>query len=182
MKKHSNKKSSLKRNTKIAIAATMLSIPMIYSPATLFAQETQTRESPTKLRESPTKGKSSTENIHLYLKYSEVFPKHSEKFSIVGLDNRHTIYKNKNGEYFFIDPNTGDMKFLSADIFLKYELRSSAAKGQAIKMLKYEYKDHKDWNAVSLLGVDSKGNVVQQNSRGEKFYLDPFTGDMVFVK
>jgi len=111
-----------------------------------------------------------------------MYLKHKEQFSIVGLDNSHTIYKNKKGEYFYIDPNTGDMKFLSADIFLKYELHSSALKGQAIKMLKYEYKDHKGFDQVSLLGVDAKGNVVQQNSRGEKFFIDPFTGDMVFVK
>jgi hypothetical protein len=32
------------------------------------------------------------------------------------------------------------------------------------------------------LGVDASGNVIQENSRGERFYLNQKTGDMVFVK
>jgi hypothetical protein len=35
---------------------------------------------------------------------------------------------------------------------------------------------------VTILGVDAAGHVVHQNARGETFYLDPNTGDMVFSK
>ena len=35
--------------------------------------------------------------------------------------------------------------------------------------------------AVTILGVDAAGHVVNQNSAGEKFYLDPRSGDMVMV-
>ncbi len=35
---------------------------------------------------------------------------------------------------------------------------------------------------VTILGIDQAGHVVQQNARGEAFYLDPSTGDMIFVK
>jgi len=34
---------------------------------------------------------------------------------------------------------------------------------------------------VSVAGVDAQGNVIQENNRGERFYLGP-NGDMVFVK
>lgn len=34
---------------------------------------------------------------------------------------------------------------------------------------------------VSILGLDDQGHVIQENARGERFYLDP-NGDMVFVK
>ena len=35
---------------------------------------------------------------------------------------------------------------------------------------------------VRLIGIDAQGHVVQKNSRGELFYLNPANGDMVFVK
>jgi hypothetical protein len=35
---------------------------------------------------------------------------------------------------------------------------------------------------VTVLGFDREGHLVQQNVRGEAFYLDPNTGDMIFVQ
>jgi len=172
MKNHLSNKSRFKQNTKIAITATMLTVPILSLPATGFAQEK-------KLRESPTMSQSSAENISLDLKYSDIFVKIKETYSIAGLDNGHTIYKNNKGEYFYLDPNTGDMKFISADYFAKFKVRSSA-EGSLHKNMKFG--DAKKFSQVSLLGVDAQGNVVQQNGKGEKFYLDPITGDQVFVK
>lgn len=35
---------------------------------------------------------------------------------------------------------------------------------------------------TTTVGKDSKGRVIQKNSKGETFYLEPGTGKMVFVK
>lgn len=145
-----NKKSHFKQNTKIAIAATMLSIPMLYSPATIIAQEKKSIQS----QQEPVL---KFANLFLKWKFSDVL--------ITGIANNHTIYKNNKGECFWVDPNNGDLKFLPKDWDKK-------EKWVPIKMS----------TKVSLLGVDSRGNVIQKNNKGEKFYLNSKTGDMVFVK
>ncbi|MDP1814185.1 MAG: hypothetical protein Q8K92_07015 [Leadbetterella sp.] len=150
MKKLTSKKSRFKQNTKIAIAATMLAVPMLYSPTTLFAQE-----------------KKSTERIlDVTFKFASLFMKYElHDVFITGIANNHTIYKNNKGEFFWVNPNNGDLKFLPKDWDKKEK-----------------YFTIKLSTKVSLLGVDSKGNVIQQNKKGEKFYLNQMNGDMVFVK
>jgi len=151
MKKHSSKKSHLKQNTKIAIAATMLAVPMLYSPSTIIAQEKKSIESP---------------NPDSYLKFANLFLKYkfTDVFTTVAFSNNHTIYKNKNGECFWVDPNNGDFKFLPKDWDKKEK-----------------YFTIKLSTKVTLLGFDSKGNLIQTNGK-EKFYIDKNTHNQVFVK
>lgn len=87
--------------------------------------------------------------------------------AIEGVENGHTILKDAEGRLFFLDQKTGDQKFLKAGYTIKL---TNAQRG--VK-LKGEYK---------LLGLDDDGNTVMQNSKGEKFYLESSTGDMIFVK
>ena len=35
---------------------------------------------------------------------------------------------------------------------------------------------------VRILGIDEGGKLIMSNTRGEKFYLDAATGDMIFAK
>ena len=149
MKKNTSKKSHFKQNTKIAIAATMLAVPMLYSPSIIIAQE-----------------KKSTERIvDVTFKFASLFLKYKlTDVLIAGIANNHTIYKNNKGEYFWMDPNNGDLKFLPKD----WEKKNTMI---FIKL----------YTKVTLLGVDSKGNVIQTNGK-EKFYLDPVTHNQVFVK
>jgi hypothetical protein len=35
---------------------------------------------------------------------------------------------------------------------------------------------------VTVVGLDAVGHTVMQDAKGERFYLDAKTGDMVFVK
>lgn len=114
------------------------------------------------------------------LKFSDRFSKVRQQYAIVGLDAGHTIYQNSRGEYFYLEPSTGDMQFLANDVFMKFTENAVRARpGLVVKMDKWSVE--KFGSGITILGVDDAGHVVQQNPRGEKFYLDPATGDMVYV-
>ena len=113
------------------------------------------------------------------LKFASVYVKITEKFVIAGLDNARTVYRNSRGEVFYLDPSTGDMKFLSAEAWSKYTATLTVT-GKPLIAVKVDGSKYS--SPVTLLGVDAKGNVVQRNSRGETFHLNPINGDMVIVK
>jgi hypothetical protein len=87
---------------------------------------------------------------------------------LIGMDQGHPVYRNSRSEYFYLDPQTGDLHFLT-DKQSQIVIKSAAA---------VKFKNA----SVKLVGIDMKGNVVQTNSAGEMFYLDSTTGDMIFVK
>lgn len=116
------------------------------------------------------------------LKYEDIYIKIREDWNIVGVDKGNTVYKNTRGEYFTIDPNTGDMKTMASDYYLKFTYIKMGAARSAGKLSMIKFDGIKGEMKVKVLGVDNKGNVIQKNSKGEKFYLDPNTGDMVTVK
>lgn len=114
-------------------------------------------------------------------KFAERFHKESSHYALVGMDQGHTIYQNARNERFYLDPATGDMKFLSVDMYLKFrESPSKRSVGTPLDLIKWS--PIKFGGEVTILGLDQAGHVVQQNARGEKFYLNPTTGDMVFVR
>jgi hypothetical protein len=173
------KQSQKNRNTKAAIAATIMAVPIFGMPSKGLTQVKGATESSTE--------KAAT--THLYLKYEAAFEKHKGDLWIAGVGDGHSIYQNARGEYFYIDPSTGDMKFLSSDYFIKGE--SSQRKAFVLPHVleksgtissKSSSSGIKRDSKVTLLGVDQMGNVIQENSKGEKFYLNTKTGDMVFVK
>lgn len=126
--------------------------------------------------------KQSTTATKVIYKYSEKFMKFKGEFSIAGMDKGSPLYKNSRGEYFTIDPSTGDMKMISSDIFMKFQYIKGNSSRSSSKLANIKFVEEKMSGKVTLVGEDDKGNIIQANSRGEKFYLDPFTGDMVFVK
>ena len=178
MKKSQSKKS---RNTKAAIAATIMAVPIFGMPSKGLTQVRTATESPMK----GTAGK-------VFLKHSAVFEKHKGDVWIAGVSDGHSIYQNSRGDIFYIEPSTGDMKFLSDEYFVKGESKDDKKNKRTFVLphvleksgtinrsggghIKMEMK-------VTLLGVDEKGNVIQQNAKGEKFYMNLTNGDMVFVK
>lgn len=169
MKKPKTQKRSGAKS-KVALAATMLTVPMAAVPPKAPAQEMKKTEGSAMHKRA--------EWAHIYMKFSEKMEKWHDKLSIIGVDDGHTIYKTDEDEYFWIDPATGDKKSLSSEYVIKLTNAnvggSSSARGKVFQKVEI--------NRVTLLGVDAKGNVIQQNSKGEKFYLNPSTGDMVFVK
>lgn len=170
----SSKTKSSTAKTSILAASLLMSLPIgTYAMADEKSKAT--------IKMSGTEQKSVAKGAHI--KFSEKYIKIRDEFSAVGMDNGKTVFKNSRGEYFTIDPNTGDMKTISSDFFLKftYIKMNSARSGGKLSMIKFN-AEKTNSGKVSIVGVDDSGNVIQTNSRGEKFYLNPTTGDMVFVK
>ncbi len=166
MKKPTHPRKRATASAKLAVAATVL--PLVASPSVLYAQRPGVKMPQGTIQRPST----------MYLKFSDRFLKYGNQLTIAGLDNGHTIYRNSRGELFYLDPQTGDMKFVPKETFIKWSTGVKLT-GAPLTMLKYEGIK---WNRpVTVLGVDAQGNVVQKNAQGQKFYLNPTTGDMVFV-
>jgi hypothetical protein len=175
--------SRAKRNSNLLIAATALTVPMLSIPSIGLAQA---GTSGIAVERSSITVKNTSE-AH-YIKFTDIFIKDKGSHFIAGMDGTHTIYRTSDGKYFYVEPGTGDMKFVSSDYFMKFKNVSSSStmlKNTMLKQTRFDdtwLKYHKESGAVRLVGVDAKGNVVQQNAQGEKFFLDSTTGDMVFIK
>lgn len=117
-----------------------------------------------------------------HIKFAAKLHKDPGSLSVAGMQGGRPVFKNAQGEFFQVEPNTGDFKFLSAESlgYIKVDgslSRSAPAKGSTF----IKFDGIKGEQKVSLAGVDDAGNVIQENARGERFYLGP-NGDMVFVK
>jgi len=154
-KKSSRLKRGAAASSKLALVAGMLAAPALTPPALAVAQQATQQRTPPAAPAAPAKLET------VYIKMSASVLKVSGTYSIAGMDGSHTVYKDMRGRMFYFDPGTGDMKFLSADYVHKLDI--------------------KDAERVTIVGMDARGNMVQQNNKGEKFYLDP-NGKMVFVK
>jgi hypothetical protein len=101
--------------------------------------------------------------------------------STAGMLDGRPVFRNAKGEFFQMDASTGDLKFLSAESlgYIKLEQGASGRKSADAKAF-IKFDGIKGEQKVKLLGVDGKGNAVQQNARGESFYLDA-NGDIKIV-
>lgn len=115
------------------------------------------------------------------LKFAERYHKESATYTIAGTNKQHTVYQNARNEYFYLEPATGDMIFLAPDAFLKWSAATAEA-APAVRQKMWKQTVVKGGEQVTVLGFDREGHLVQQNVRGEAFYLDPKTGDMIFVQ
>ena len=95
-------------------------------------------------------------------------------YTVLGEGQGHTILAGPDGKPFFLDPTTGDKKFVVADYFLKLGDVKRARKAKVFR--------HKDASPVFVVGADDGGNTVMMNVRSQTFILDPKTGDVVFIK
>ncbi len=116
-----------------------------------------------------------------------------QRTSIVGMLNGTPVYKNERNEYFSINAETGDLNFISNEAFAKYaccvfikigDIKGESARRQSSqkKPLSYIKFGGDDMGNVQILGVNENGLTIHKNSRGETFYVDPTTGDLIFVK
>jgi hypothetical protein len=132
------------------------------------------------------------------VKFASNFMKFRNELSSVGMLDGQPVFKTGKGEYFTVETGTGDLKFHSAESlgYLKIDstdklvaVKTNSMNGDgkliAVKTQSWKtflkFEGIKGESKVSVLGVDAQSHVIQQNSRGEKFYLGP-NGDMVFVK
>jgi len=166
--------ASLKRmsRSKTLLAGAILAAPMIAGVPMAYSQP------------GGTPGADNIQRKHVAnLKYSDMFFKVNDKFTIVGMDKGHTIYRKAGGEMFWIDPNTGDMKTVDKTIWIKWTWMKDSG-GSMLKMVKFSpdwLKAHSDANNVRLVGLDASGHVIQQNSKGKLFFIDPMTGDITWT-
>lgn len=95
-------------------------------------------------------------------------------FTVLGVGDGHTVFKDAEGAVFHIDPATGERTALAASYFL----RSGDHKGER-SAGKITFPNVM---IVSILGVDAHGHTVMRNARHETFTLDPRTGAKVLIK
>ena len=169
----SNKKSTISARMMLSTAA-ILAIQAM--PATTYAQ-TAGQE---KMVQQAAKSSSS-----IYIKIRDT----DSKMTMVGFENGSPVFKNTKGEFFTINGKTGDLNFIKPEEFAKFyccmkirntgkSVASGSSSGKRLSHIKMETVI----TDLNLVGVDKEGHTIQKNSRGETFYLDPVTGDMIFVK
>lgn len=166
---------------KTAFTTAMVALPFAVAPS-LEAQikPTEAVIPPVDQRERPVVR--ATRSLDLCcLKFAERYHKESATYAIAGTDKQHTVYQNARNEYFYLDPGTGDMVFLAPDAFMKWSPAVAEAPSAGRRKM-WKQTAVKGGEQVTVLGFDREGHLVQQNVRGEAFYLDPKTGDMIFVQ
>lgn len=129
-------------------------------------------------------GAQKAERQHYTIKFAAKFDKHKGDLSNVGMLNGSPVFRTSKGEFFTVEPSTGDLKFHTAESlgFLKIQdVKGKAAAPPARAGMFIKFDGIKGESKVSIAGVDAQGRVVQVNSRGEQFVLGP-NGDMQFVK
>lgn len=101
--------------------------------------------------------------------------------STAGMLDGRPVFRNAKGEFFQMDAATGDLKYLSAESlgYMKGQHPWSAKTSSAADIY-IKFDGIKGEQKVKLLGVDANGNSIQQNARGERFYLNA-KGDMVII-
>lgn len=135
-----------------------------------------------------------------------------KRMSIVGVLKGSPVYKNDRGEYFTIDTKNGDLSYISNEDFAKYQccvyIKIGDIKGESRlkativnenptdvsnqenaltsrnnkKTLSFIKFGGDDISNIQVIGTDKEGHIINKNTRGETFYMDPITGDFVFVK
>lgn len=170
----SGKKSNVSARMMLSTAAILAVQAM---PATTYAQTPVQG----KIVQQATRGASS-----IFIKIRDV----DSKNTIVGFENGSPVFKNTKGEFFTVNEKTGDLNYIKPEEFAKFYCcikignagKRDAATGMASGKRLTHIKIEAEISNVNLVGVDKNGNTIQKNSRGETFYLDPVTGDMIFVK
>jgi hypothetical protein len=103
-----NKGTRFGTTSKVAVAAAVMAMPML-----AHAQKPKSDASPSDRSEYTVKQKTSSRQIKM-----------KSKYVVAGSDGKHEIYKNSAGQYFWLDPKTGDQKFVSKNVVIKNTPRS----------------------------------------------------------
>lgn len=159
----------------ILAAAAILAVQSL--PGNLYAQ----------VQEKNKPGVSSSKPMeYLKIKWGEI------KLTVVGVDNGAPVFKNDKGEFFTVDSRTGDLNFIKPDEFAaftyqKIEMDYGDTKRKSSQATSRSSMGHIKLKGdkvaqVNIVGTDAQGHTLMKNSRGENFYLDPVTGDLIFVK
>lgn len=114
----------------------------------------------------------------IHFKFASKFDKWHGSLTAVGMLKERPVFKTAQGEFFQVEPITGDLKFFTPESLGYIKGKNPTSALSVFGFQKWTYKEQ---SKLSVLGVDPQGHVIQENSRGERFYLGAH-GDMVFVK
>ncbi len=144
MKNDKRTTSAQSSSSKAMLAATVFTLPLAGLPSILGAQTI----TPLSTRQ----GIVQSAPVTLISKLD----KYPTQVTIVGInDAGQSVYQNAAGAYFFLQPTTGDLQFLS--------LEESAIVKRASTDI-----SEKLTQPVTILGLDANGNTLQKNARGEE--------------
>lgn len=149
-----------------ALAAVMFAAPGLAAPAPV-QQAGQVPSTESVAVDAKHGGKWTKPPMKLGAEY-----KHKGEYAVAGIGDGHIVFEDERGKLFYVDEATGDQKFVSRHMYAKIEIQRTGNLGHPIKLS----------GKVRILGIDQGGRTIMSNKRGEKFYLDPATGDMIFVK
>lgn len=170
-----------KKVTPKMVAATVALLSLQGVPAILYAQR------------EPVDNTRTTElqKQDLFVKFTNTRLS-KQKLSVIGLINGVPVVKSTDSKTYLMDPQTGDIRQVTTDEYNKlsynrttlenriYTVKERTIKLDAAKLsLKLREGEQTLRNQIELLGVDKDGHQVFQTSRGQKFFFDPATGDMV---
>ncbi len=166
----STKKHSISGKAMLATAA-LVAIQAL--PATIYAQ---TAERATTIQ-------SNTDVNPIFMKERNL----EQKLTIVGFDNGNPVYTNSRNQLFTINTKTGDLDYIKQEDFnrfacclkIGYKYKSLTQQGSKDSV---KIKLESAITNVTVVGADQEGHILQKNSKGRTFYLDPATGDMIYVK
>ncbi len=169
MAKTTNRKNRVATSSGAALAAVMLAAPGLAAPAPVqqAGQVPSTENSGGVAVDAKHGEKWTKPPMKLGAEY-----KHKGEYAVAGDVAGHIVFEDERGNLFYVDEATGDQKFVSRKVYAKVEINRTGNLGHPIKLS----------GKVRILGIDEGGKLIMSNKRGEKFYLDAATGDMIFVK
>ena len=174
-----NKKQKTVNSKMLAATVALLSLQGL--PGTLYAQREPVDNTRT----------TEAQKQDLFVKFANTRLS-KQKLSVIALINGVPVVKTTDGKLFLMDPQTANIREVTTDEYNKLaynkttlENRIYTVKERTIKLdaskLSVKLRDGEQTlrNQIELLGVDKDGHEVFQASRGQKFFFDPATGDMV---
>ena len=153
-----------------ALAAAMLGSAGVAAPAPAPAQQ-EAQPAATASGDRAANWQKVPGQARIHIKYRSEF-KHKGEYAIAGVTGGRVVFEDERGKLFYVDETTGDQKFVTRKVFSKVELDRVAKAHHWIKL----------GSKVSILGVEDGGKLIMADNKGEKFYLDAVTGDMIFIK
>jgi hypothetical protein len=115
-----------------------------------------------------------------------------QKLDVIGLINGTPVLKSSDNKIYLMDPQTADIRQVTMEEYNKlsynkvslvnkiYSVKDRSIKLDGLKLSqKVREGEQALRNQVVLLGVDKDGHEIFQTARGQKFFFDPATGDMV---
>ena len=172
MSRTTDRKRSASASSGAALVAVMLAAPGFAAPA-LDQQMGQNIASESPARSAGYEKQHGQARVYCCIKLKAEFKLKGE-YSVAGVGDGHIVFEDARGNLFYVDDATGDQKFVDRNIFIKMEF-DRAAKS-------VPWQKSKNTAKVTIIGIDQDGKTIMNNPRGEKFYLDAATGDMIFVK